>query len=195
MGIEICCLNQIKEPGRPDHRDHLLSVPDFFFVAALLSSMAEALRTEPEDSDQKEAREGFFVYLNKDREESEKRFKAYCEFTARSNAVLERQFGIVKDLVTGQPLIKPHIEDFDPDVRAFLGRLILDREPRGKAQAVETILAMLWPGGLAHSFALDRLASEPKTAEKFEFVYNLFTKISEYFQNAFADDDQFQIFY
>lgn len=161
-----------------------LDFTSFFALAGILSRIMELVR-QREDGENGLGHDAFFAYLPFDREANEARFVEYCESVRQNFEKLERQLGASPAaLLTGSKLIKPEIENYDPDIRAFMGRLVLSGEPVTPETAAVLMAASGWLMTILDRLILQYVDEDPDLTGHLQFAENVLAGVAAFCEEA-----------
>lgn len=183
MAIHVGVYNEAKE--QYEEMEEFLGAPSFLYFAEILSKIMDSAR-EPEEGEAKDYREAFLSYLNEEREENESFFAAYCDFISRAGEALSAGRGAPEEPIAPAP------EEFDPDARAFLGRLVISDEVVTPQLAGRLFYAVIWLGLVLKRYILHFEEQDPSVVPHLQFASEQIQRIAAYCERALEESVSFK---
>ena len=177
MNIYIELINN--ETGETDEREVLLTTPQTIAVARILSSIFPEIQNI-ENPEIQFLAEGLFEYIHADSELHERSFAAFCEEVAAEMARSGDETSTInspEENESGFAGLDPM--NFNHDVRAFLGRLLLSEEIVTPAQANQMSPFLGLICGLLSQYETEARRTQPELATPFRFAYRAMSMIAK----------------
>jgi hypothetical protein len=191
MSVEIGFYD--KEEGEFEELEPLFNTPGLFAFAKALTFSMEHIRIRNEEPTCARGYDAFYKYLNERRDIGEGAFTKFCEGIARIQTEMYGEGEVEKayDMATGGPVRQPRVEDYDPDVRAFLGRLILSGEIVDENTAELVFWALFWPASIIKVHRDNMEAEDHEALPAYNFAWESMHKIAEYAEAAYTGGRSF----
>ena len=164
--------------------EEFATVAEFFNFTHMLGQMIELLKTDDLPDELKEVRDSFNSFIDEDREQYDKSFEGYCEFVQE----LAVDYASRQSNPEGVKYLDVEPENFQPDVRAFLGRLVLNEEPITPQKVEQFISALGALAGLLKTHQEHYKKEDPDVAAALENAHKKAGMIMQYAEEAAAQD-------
>lgn len=183
MSIEIAlCSDQGEEL---QERQQILTFPSFLNLAKVLSWTAGNMRRKDASPETHHLQEAYVFYIEDNRERSIAQFDDYCRsmWESMESLVGQRDLEGVIDIRTGKRPVRSDPEDYNADIRALLGRLLLSDEAVDENEWQLTFDVLVWVGAILTRY-INALSDEEHEFYEylpgFEFCLSVFKQIAEY---------------
>lgn len=157
-----------------------------FYLAEVLSEVMPAVRQpDPEDAPTRAAFDAFTAYLSTGREAGDQAFREYYDFFFGPDEEPEATAkGETPEFTADEPLMIPRAEDFDPDARAFIGKLILNRKVVSPEEATTLAGGLIWLGAVLKRQWTECEQANPESREQYQFALDAISLVADYAMGA-----------
>jgi hypothetical protein len=181
LGMSICigfCDDSRKMMADPEE---LLTESSFFRYAGVVSAAMEGIRRRLKSPESAALYDAFFGYVAEGRERGQQAFADYLgEYRNALEQALGEDAGGAVELLSGGPALPPDAEAYDPDARAFLGRLVLSGEIVSRDRSAQVFQGLGWLSSVLKRYVMEMRGVKPEYVPAFQFALDVTMKIGGY---------------
>lgn len=192
MNIQIGFYNE--RANKIERPEDLIISAEFLILAEMLSILMEALK-EIKDPTMSEIKDKFYSYINDGRKENEKLFANHCKNSRKYYEKMKKKLKDNEEFNEDE-FVLPDAKDFHSDIRAFIGKLILNNTKEITPSVAEDIIPFLGLFSVLLKHYMKECENENQDLyEAFEVSFNIINTIGEYCDAAITKKKSFSFKY